>query len=118
MVDFVYFAQRRSDGAIKIGCAYNVALRLKAIGRRGDRLDLLASTEGGRALEGRFHAFLLDHHVGHEWFAPASEVMRVIDAVRTGAFDFSTLPLGASPLRSASANRAWARRRARLSEAA
>jgi hypothetical protein len=108
----VYFVRDRTSGNVKIGHAWNVDSRLSLIRRRqGLSLELLATIPGDRRLEDRFHMLLLDHHLGHEWFAPHARVEAVVVAVSEGWLDFSKLPDGTSPIRSASAHRAWAIRR-------
>jgi len=69
----VYFARRRSDGAIKVGATSHISQRIPALGR----VDLLAVAPGGVAGEGTLHALLagcaLDGQPSNqrEWFAGA-----------------------------------------------
>jgi hypothetical protein len=77
-VPLVYFI-RHSDGPVKIGIAYDVAKRLKALqtGHYAD-LTVLAVRTGGRKREADYHARFKAHALRGEWFHASPEVMAEI----------------------------------------
>tara|TARA_Y100001951_G_scaffold105173_2_gene120410 strand:- start:1078 stop:1578 length:501 start_codon:yes stop_codon:yes gene_type:complete len=81
------------DGPIKIGCSKSPTGRLEGLRTWCPLpLELLASIEGGPAIERRFHAMFLDDHEGHEWFRASARLTKVIASVAAGTFDIETLP--------------------------
>jgi hypothetical protein len=119
MKEFVYFARDPETGNVKIGHSCKVEHRVRALrGQVGHDLEIVAVVEGARPIEGRFHAMLIDLHIGGEWFRPSPRLEAVIIGVAEGWFDLSKLPSCVSPIRSASAHRTWAARRERQAQVA
>lgn len=112
MADTVYFARDLATGHIKIGFSHNLHTRLGLLRRDHPELVLIATIPGDRRVEEGFHALLLASHVVGEWFRADEAVLAVVGRVAWGLFDLSSLPIGTSPLRSASSQRGWATRRA------
>jgi len=58
------------------------------------RLEIIATVDGGKELERKFHAYFLHLHEGREWFAAGAELVEAIAALNSGTFDFDVLPNG------------------------
>lgn len=114
----VYFARDNATGLIKVGHSTDVRTRIENLRYAHGDVELLASCFGNRAVEGRFHALLVEDHDHSEWFRPTERVMAVVAAVKTGIVDILALPNVVSPLRSRISKEAHARRKARLEAAA
>lgn len=81
------------DGPIKIGSSFSPTSRLGALDNWSPfALELVAEIAGEARLERRFHALFYHLHERREWFRPAPELVRVIEAIKAGSFDISTLP--------------------------
>lgn len=81
------------DGPVKIGSSKYPSQRKYALETWSPfPLHVVAEIEGGRELEGRFHALFFDLHERMEWFRASPEIDRVIDQINAGTFDVSTLP--------------------------
>lgn len=93
-MSYVYFLRPIGmAGPIKIGCSITPHDRLVTYtGWSPFPLELVCLLRGDLVLEGRFHAALMAHHSHREWFHPAPEVVALVEAVRVGTFDTSTLP--------------------------
>lgn len=78
-VTAVYFI--RSPQAIKIGISKNPARRLSVLQTsHPDRLDLVATCEGGRELERDYHLRFAAHRHGKgEWFSPHPDILAEIE---------------------------------------
>lgn len=90
----VYFTrQTGTQGPVKIGFSENVPnrLRLLAAAHRFP-VELLASIDGERDLEFRFHARFEASHLGGEWFAWSPELQATVNAIAVGRFFLSSLP--------------------------
>jgi hypothetical protein len=77
----VYFLQGIEGGAIKIGCAYNVKARMRAVGCDHKRsFRLLATMDGGAVMEHALHETFDDIRVAEtwEWFHPEPELLDYI----------------------------------------
>lgn len=73
----IYFI--RSPNAVKIGMAKDPHRRLMVLQTsHPDELELVATCEGGRALEAEYHARFAEHRVRGEWFQPASPILAEI----------------------------------------
>jgi len=73
----IYFI--RSPNAVKIGMAKDPHRRLMVLQTsHPDELELVATREGGRALEAEYHARFAEHRVRGEWFEPASPILAEI----------------------------------------
>ena len=76
---FVYFIQT-ATGQIKIGKACDVKARLKGLQTSHPvRLELLATTEGGKEQERRYHKRFADHRLHGEWFEPHPDILAEIE---------------------------------------
>lgn len=91
---FVYFFGVRGLPEIKIGNSAQIKCRLYETRRKGITQSAypILLVRGGSRLEARFHAAFEPHHLGHEWFAPAPEILEAIEAIKAGVFDWSRLP--------------------------
>jgi hypothetical protein len=75
-IKYVYFARRGSRGPIKIGCSFNVALRMKDLNTR-----LLGAVLCSRISERDMHKKFAHLHVpgwSMELFRPASDLLHYI----------------------------------------
>lgn len=89
----VYFI-RRSDGEgpIKIGSTRFLDQRLGSLmAWSPEPLRVLATIPGDVRRERQFHSMLASFRLHYEWFAPATEVLEVVEQVQRGAFDVSRL---------------------------
>jgi hypothetical protein len=83
------------DGPVKIGRSMSPHARLAAMMPCSPyRLEIAVVMDEWGQYETRFHALLERHHSHHEWFVSHEAVSAVIDALRDGTFDLSTLPAG------------------------
>jgi hypothetical protein len=79
---FVYFLQRESGGAIKIGVAGDIKKRMSALQTAfPDRLRVLGTQSGGRDEETALHRRFAAHRLHGEWFAPAPELLAYIEGL-------------------------------------
>jgi Meiotically Up-regulated Gene 113 (MUG113) protein/AAA domain-containing protein len=77
--DRVYFIFAAYAGLIKIGIAYDVEARLKALqSNTGDRLHLLLAIPGGRAKEAELHQRFSADRVRGEWFRPSPALLSLV----------------------------------------
>jgi hypothetical protein len=90
----VYFAERASDGAIKIGYTGNVHGRVGALAAECKcRVKLLATIPGTRDTERAMHRRFARAWVKGEWFRPTLGLMRFIRSCPTFWGDFRSRPL-------------------------
>lgn len=81
----VYFIHSASGG-IKIGTAIDVSKRLKGLQTAHPvKLELLAQTTGGRAVEQAYHARFAEHRLHGEWFAPHPDILAEIERLSAKA---------------------------------
>lgn len=81
----VYFIQS-ATGDIKIGMAVDVKARLKGLQTAHPvKLELLASTGGGREQEKAYHTQFADHRLHGEWFAPHPDILAEIERLKETA---------------------------------
>lgn len=75
----VYFAQGQDGGPIKIGYSRETERRLREL-QRGSPVPLrmLRVVPGSRALEIALHAHFSSDRLHGEWFAPTSELLRIL----------------------------------------
>lgn len=86
----VYFARRKDGiGPVKIGVSRIPEYRIYRMSRD---LEVVATVPGVDFLERQFHTLLREWHVGHEWFEASDAVLAVVEQVKSGAFDLSSLP--------------------------
>lgn len=74
----VYYIERAGDGFIKIGYSVHPKSRMESLGTRVNRLTLLATEPGGRAVESLRHEQFSSLRVQGEWFRPAPVLLRHI----------------------------------------
>lgn len=75
----VYFAQRASDGAIKIGFSSEVPRRLIEVRKKVKcKITLLGTSDGGSATERRLHRRFTHLHIDGEWFTPGDDLLAFI----------------------------------------
>lgn len=80
---FVYFVQAGTDGPVKIGTATDIQARVRGLQTGSPhRLNLLATSTGGRRLEKRLHRRFAAHRVLGEWFSPAPALLEYIASLR------------------------------------
>ena len=73
----IYFI--RAPGAVKIGMAKDANRRLTVLQTsHPDNLELVATCEGGRALETEYHQRFADHRIRGEWFSPHPDILSEI----------------------------------------
>lgn len=91
---WVYFIESADPvGHIKIGCSRSPMNRLAALrGWSPFPLTVLAKIDGDEALERRFHALFVEDRVQGEWFLRTDAVMAVVESIKAGTFDVSSLP--------------------------
>lgn len=75
--EFVYFARRASDGAIKIGWSHDPTARTKTLGA-----ELLNSIPGSRRLEQDLHARFDADRLDGEWFRPSADLLDFMGDLR------------------------------------
>ena len=84
-------------GPIKIGCSSHPPSRKIALATWSPYpLEIVAEISGDLITERRFHAAFRDQHQHGEWFTWSQPLQAVIDAIRNGTFDVSSLPEPAS----------------------
>lgn len=114
---FVYFIKPIGhEGPIKIGQAQDPSRRFQDLDQWAPwPLELLATIEGDRHLERRFHHYFRDLHQRREWFRVSNELQAVVREVAEGTFDTSILPeprnLPRRPRDNSYATKAWGYRR-------
>ncbi len=83
-MESVYFIEDVERGCIKIGTSRDVKRRLCAIRsaashvNRKMSLRILATVEGGRAVERHLHELFATHRENGEWFKPVPELHQYI----------------------------------------
>lgn len=76
----VYAIRNRGNGCIKIGWAIDPKKRIKELATaHSERLDLLGSVRGGRALEKALHYHFGDHRTNGEWFNPHPDIIAWVE---------------------------------------
>jgi hypothetical protein len=90
----VYFIRPVGQlGPVKVGFTTAVSGRLRKLGSDVPfPIEVAAECDGDEMLERRFHALFFDLRTHGEWFNASPRIDSVIEAIRAGAFDFSTLP--------------------------
>lgn len=98
---FVYFLKPIGVvGPIKIGCSSDPEMRRGALAAWSPfDLEVVATIEGGRILEERFHAKFFRLHHRLEWFHSSPELQETIHSVRAGTFDIEALPRASGPIK-------------------
>lgn len=75
----VYFIQAGDDGPIKIGYTENLPARIKQLQTgQPQRMRVLRSMSGDRALETFLHRKFAAHRMAGEWFHPHRDILRYI----------------------------------------
>jgi|SRR5581483_5769305 len=83
---YVYFAQARTTGRIKIGCTKNLWRRLSEIQTySGDMIDLRAHMidPDARATEAKLHKLFKPARLYGEWHDPHPTILGLIDLIRS-----------------------------------
>ena len=84
----IYFIQRGSDGPVKVGRAFDVKRRLRALQTSSpEPLRLLLAISGGAAREAEIHAALAASHLSGEWYRPTPQLFHLIENVREPEFE-------------------------------
>ena len=82
----VYFVQQGSTGPIKIGRSKNPRYRVRELSCGScEPLNLLATTPGWEAEERALHMRFAQHRIRGEWFAPAPELVSLIEEINARA---------------------------------
>lgn len=77
----VYFIRRVSDGAIKIGHSVRPLARLQTFQiASAERLELVATLDGGQRVEHELHRRFASARIIGEWFAPVPELLALVAA--------------------------------------
>jgi hypothetical protein len=116
----VYFIRPvEQDGPVKIGhSSYPASRLLTYLPWSPIPLEIVAILEievppkeprhaFGMQVERRFHERHKEHRLHHEWFAANPLLESDIDAVRSGRFDISVLPVGNFPRLKSGTDEAW-----------
>ncbi len=76
----IYFAQRQTDGAVKIGWTSDVERRLREL-RKENRVAvvLLAAFPGDKPDEGRMHLRFAADRIDGEWFRASPSLMSLVN---------------------------------------
>lgn len=76
----IYFIQRESDAAIKIGYSEDVPTRLGVLRSTGNgRLSLLCAIEGDMVIEKQLHMKFNEDRIEGEWYEPSEVLVAYID---------------------------------------
>ncbi len=78
MSGVVYFVERESDGAVKIGVTKNLYTRLGELRRQHGRIKLLGIIKGGLVREKILHWVFEGARLDGEFFAPDDELLGLI----------------------------------------
>jgi hypothetical protein len=76
----VYFAEALLTGLVKIGFTTRINARMKMLEDDYDTINLLATTEGGKAREREIHGIFNGVRIKDEWFAPSPLLLEYIAA--------------------------------------
>ena len=87
MTSVIYFIQRQSDDAVKIGITKNLKTRMTVLGGKHGVLDLLGIIEGGAVREKLLHWCFTGTRLDGEWFRANDELLTLID-------EYATIPPG------------------------
>lgn len=91
----VYFVQRESDGAIKIGYSARLHYRLynlKSVA--GEALKILSIFDGGQQAEKEMHALFDNFRLSGEWFEPRREILEYIETRSEDCLELANIPKG------------------------
>jgi hypothetical protein len=94
----IYYAQRLSDGLIKIGTSARLQRRLWNLGREHGELRLLLTHLGDRERETQMHGKFKRLWVEGEWFRPEEPLLSWIVTVRRKHANTRTVLPGTVPL--------------------
>jgi hypothetical protein len=76
----IYFIQRVSDSAVKIGCSTNIDQRLWAlVTEHKVKMSVLGVMEGDRVTEREMHTLFRNSWLRGEWFNPTDDLLDFID---------------------------------------
>ena len=78
----IYFVERKSDGAIKIGTSKKLSTRMKQIARKHGSLEILGIMSGSkkeeRTIQRFFKSFKIEQGINKEYFYPEAPIIRFI----------------------------------------
>ncbi len=94
MSQLIYFARPvGTDGPVKIGISSNPYVRVRSLqGGCPLPLEIVATVEGDKTLERRFHAYFSETHSHCEWFAASEKMTNTIMRINQGLFRVKSLP--------------------------
>jgi len=96
----VYFIQRKSDNAIKIGHSGCLRARRSAIRVSiGEPIDILCAIDGGRPTEKTLHERFSDIRLGGEWFKNTTALLNYIDSLSSECLDIDDIIKSDKPFR-------------------
>jgi len=75
----IYFIERQSDKAIKIGTTHNLKPRLLSLKLEHGEIKLLGIISGNVVKEKLLHWIFKDHRVDGEFFNPDGELLEIIE---------------------------------------
>ena len=84
MSKFVYFAQRHSDQAIKIGYTSRVPERMAFLRLRFGDMTLLGLIPGTMSMERQLHKKFSSYRIQGEWFTPEAALLSYIKGNANG----------------------------------
>lgn len=91
----VYFIQRESDGAIKIGFSNKIKSRVANLkSTEEENLKILGIFEGDREKEKELHERFKDLRKHKEWFAPGSAILDYLSATENASMSLADFPSG------------------------
>ncbi len=89
----VYFVQRESDGAIKIGFSGCFEYRLNNLkSTTGEKFKILGIIEGDREIEKEMHLKFGNSRILGEWFKPSDSLLSYIISRKGDFLNLADLP--------------------------
>ena len=88
----IYFIQRASDKAIKIGFSYRLRDRMYGIKAEArDSLEILCIIDGGRPRETSLHKQFSESRLDGEWFSPCKSLLEYISSLKDESIDWEKI---------------------------
>jgi len=89
----IYFIQRASDKAIKIGFSHRLRDRMYGIKAEArDSLEILCIIDGGRPHETALHKQFSESRLDGEWFSPCKSLLEYISSLKDESIDWEKIP--------------------------